>query len=178
MHFPGAGVGGHCITKDPWLLVYGVEGRDVPLRLIPAARAVNDSMPTHMVKLLRQALRFVSTELDGSRVLVLGYAYLEDSDDTRNSPSESLVQSLQMLGAEAVIHDPYVSQYRGDVYQKASGCDAVLLMVAHQEYRQLDLDRLRAIVEPGVLVDGRAVFDPYLAKKAGFIYRRVGRAQD
>ncbi len=178
MHLPGSGVGGHCITKDPWLLVYGVEGGDVPLRLIPAARAVNDSMPNHMVKLLRKALRLQNFDLDGSRVLILGYAYLEDSDDTRNSPSESLVQSFQTLGVEPVIHDPYVSQYRGDVYQKAEGCNAILLMVAHQEYRKLDLGRLRAAIEPGVLVDGRAVFDPYAARQAGFIYRRIGRAQD
>jgi len=178
MHLPGSGVGGHCITKDPWLLVYGVVGRDVPLRLIPAARAVNDSMPNHMVKLLREALRLQNFDLDGSRVLILGYAYLEDSDDTRNSPSESLVQSLQTLGVEPVIHDPYVSQYRGDVYQKAKGCYLILLMVAHQEYRKLDLGRLRSAIEPGVLVDGRAVFDPHLARQTGFIYRRIGRAQD
>jgi len=178
MHLPGSGVGGHCITKDPWLLVYGVEGGDVPLRLIPAARAVNDSMPNHMVKLLREALRLQNFDLNGSRVLILGYAYLEDSDDIRNSPSESLVQSLRTLGAEPVIHDPYVSEYRGDVYQKAIGCNAILLMVAHQEYRMLDLGRLRAAIEPGVLIDGRAVIDPDLARQAGYIYRRIGRAQD
>ncbi len=91
MHIPGAGVGGHCIPKDPWLLAYGVEGSDVPLRLIPAARAINDQMPVHMVKLLEKALARHNKTMDKVKVLVLGYAYLENSDDARNSPSATLI---------------------------------------------------------------------------------------
>ena len=85
-----------------------------------------------MVNLLREAFRLQKTDLEGAKILVLGYAYLEDSDDTRNSPSETLVQGLHVLGAEAVIHDPYVVGYQGDVYKKAVGCNAIVLMVAHQ----------------------------------------------
>jgi len=123
MHLPGAGVGGHCIPKDPWLLVYGVEGKDVPVRLIPTARAVNDSMPAHVADLLEGALAHAGRSLEGARILVLGYAYLEDSDDTRNSPSEALVKILLERGAGVVIHDPYVAGYQGDVYEMATGCD-------------------------------------------------------
>ncbi len=90
MHMPGAGVGGHCIPKDPWLLAYGVEGSDVPLRLIPAARLINDQMPIHMVKMLEKALARHNLKINQSKILVMGYAYLENSDDTRNSPSTTL----------------------------------------------------------------------------------------
>jgi len=176
MHLPGAGVGGHCIPKDPWLLAYGVKDRDVPLRIIPAARAVNDSMPLHMIELLQDALAEAGGELKGARVAVLGYAYLEDSDDTRNSPSETLVRHLREMGAEVVIHDPWVEKYHGDLLERLRGCDAVVVMVAHSAYRELDLGVLKSALRLPVLVDGRRVFDVEQAHRAGFVYHGVGVA--
>ncbi|HEC33666.1 MAG TPA: nucleotide sugar dehydrogenase [Chloroflexi bacterium] len=153
MHFPGAGVGGHCIPKDPWLLAYGA-GREVPLRVIPAARAVNDGMPLHMVALLEQALAEVGREIAGTRVLVLGYAYLENSDDTRNSPSQVLVRRLRESGAEVAVHDPYVPGYGGDLRSLVEWCDAAVLMVKHDVYTACDLERLLEARSVPV-VDGR-----------------------
>ena len=174
MHLPGAGVGGHCIPKDPWLLAYGVQDSNVPLRLIPAARAINDSMPIHMVDLLTKALAGIKRELKGAKVGVLGYAYLEDSDDIRNSPSEVLVQRLRELGADPVVHDPWVEEYAGNVYERLEGCDAAVVMVAHREYHKLDLVRLRLALNYPILVDGRRIFDTVGTKMAGLIYRGVG----
>ena len=135
MHLPGAGVGGHCIPKDPWLLVHSVADKDVPLRLIPTARQINNSMPQHMVDLLQDAMCSQGMEIKGSKILVLGYAYLENSDDIRNSPSAVLVDLLREAGAEVVIHDPHIEGYQGDLYEKARGCNAVAIMVAHREYQ-------------------------------------------
>lgn len=174
MHIPGAGVGGHCIPKDPWLLAYGVAGSEVPLRLIPAARAINDQMPHHMVRLLEKALAGQSKKLNECKVLVLGYAYLENSDDTRNSPSAALIGGLDALGAEVVIHDPYVNEYKGDVFEKAAGCDAVVAMVRHDEYVKINLDRLKSTLKTPVLIDGRRVFDAKSARQSGFDYWSVG----
>ncbi|HRU93878.1 MAG TPA: UDP binding domain-containing protein, partial [Anaerolineae bacterium] len=87
---------------------------------------------------MEEALAEAGRPLAGSRVLVLGYAYLENSDDTRNSPSAVLVEQLRERGAEVVIHDPYVPGYQGDVYALAQGCDAAVLMVAHRAYRELE----------------------------------------
>ena len=175
MHMPGAGVGGHCIPKDPWLLAHGVSDKDVPLRLIPAARAVNDSMPLHMVDLLRGALREAGRELPGARIGVLGYAYLEDSDDTRNSPSEELVRILREQGAEAVIHDPWIPEYSGDLLARIRGCDALVLMVGHSAYRWIDPPSLKAASERlRVLVDGRRLFDAGEVTAATLIHRAVG----
>ena len=174
MHLPGAGVGGHCITKDPWLLVYGTEGKDVPLRLIPAARAVNDSMPLHLVNLIRQMLKSQGKELSESRILVMGYSYLEDSDDTRNSPSEVLVKRLSELGAEVVIHDPYVHPYQSNLLDLAQGCDAAVLMVRHQQYRNLSLKDLALNLRSPNLIDGRRVYDEGQAKAVGLNYRSLG----
>ena len=174
MHLPGAGVGGHCIPKDPWLLAYGVKDKDVPLRLIPNARAVNDSMPLHMLELLQDALTEIGHDLKGARVAVLGYAYLEDSDDTRNSPSEILVGHLRELGAELVIHDPWVEAYAGDLMECIKECDAAVVMVAHSAYRTLDLQVLKSALRLPVLIDGRHLFTASQVRPAGFIYRGIG----
>ncbi len=172
MHLPGAGVGGHCIPKDPWLLAYGVQGRDVPLRLVPAARKINDHMPLHVVALLEKTLARAHHTLQSARVLVLGYAYLENSDDTRNSPSEVLVTQLRAKGAEVGVHDPYVAEYQGDLLKMAEGCDAAVLMVAHDAYRKLDFDALYGRMRIPLLVDGRGVFRA--SPPQGFVYACVG----
>ena len=170
MLLPGAGVGGHCIPKDPWLLVYQAQQMGVPVRLIPTARAVNDGMPLHIVALLEDALREAGKPLAGARVLVLGYAYLENSDDTRNSPSEVLVAGLRERGAKVVVHDPYVAEYQGDVYAMAEGSDALVVMVGHTDYKAFDLAALKAVLRALVLVDGRHIFD----QPAGWLYRCIG----
>ena len=153
MHRPGPGVGGHCIPKDPWLLAAGA-GEDVPLRLIPAARAVNDNMPLHVADLVVEALRGAGREVAGSRVAVLGYSYLADSGDTRNSPSEALVARLRDLGADVVIHDPWVEGYQGDVNDRVRGCDAAVLMVEHSAYRALDWALLAAALRTMLIIKG------------------------
>jgi UDP-N-acetyl-D-mannosaminuronic acid dehydrogenase len=169
----GGGVGGHCIPKDPWLLLYGVGGH-VPLRLISAARTVNDGMPRHMAELAARALKSLGRDMAGARIAVLGYAYLENSDDTRNSPSATLITHLRNLGAEVVIHDPWVPEFRGDLCQRVAGCDAAVVMVAHAEYARLDLLTLKSALRLPVLVDARRVFDPLKAQAAGLRYAAVG----
>jgi len=110
MHLPGAGVGGHCIPKDPWLLAYSARNT-VDLRLIPAARAVNESMPEHIADMTANALAEARLVVSQARVGVLGYAYLENSDDTRHSPTASMVARLHSAVSEITIHDPWVQQY-------------------------------------------------------------------
>ena len=174
MHLPGAGVGGHCIPKDPWLLAYGVDGKR-PLYMIPTARAVNDRMPIHMAQRVGDALAAAGIPITGAKVAVLGYAYLENSDDTRNSPSAILVNHLRAQGAQVVIHDPWVAEYKGDWGQIVTGCDAVVVMVAHQAYKEMDLAMLSEKMKGTILVDGRRVFDSNDVRKAGLVYYCVGQ---
>lgn len=174
MHQPGAGVGGHCIPKDPWLLAYAADGK-LDLRLIPTARAINDGMPLHVADKIAGALMAAGRAVSGARIIVLGYAYLENSDDTRNSPSEILVDRLQEMGMVPVVHDPWVAEYQGDLLDKAKGCDAAVLMVKHDAYRQLDLASLRAAMHTPILIDGRGFYDPAEIRAGGFTYQGIGR---
>lgn len=174
MHFPGAGVGGHCIPKDPWLLAHGA-GEDVPIRLIPQARAINDEMPRHISDMLLSTFDHFGINAHGSRVAVLGYAYLADSDDTRNSPSEMLVFHLRQADVNVVIHDPWVAEYQSDLLTAVDDCDAVILMVSHQAYHDLDLTALRNALHTPILIDGRHFFDTAQVEEAGLYYRCVGQ---
>jgi UDP-N-acetyl-D-mannosaminuronic acid dehydrogenase len=171
---PGAGVGGHCLPKDPWLLVYGAEGADLPIRLISAAREINDGMPKHILDLTIDSLKEVGKDIAQSKVLVLGYAYLENSDDDRNSPSSVLAELLRNRGAEVVIHDPLLKEFRGDVLALALGCDAAIGMVKHNAYKSLQAEDLVNALNTPVIVDGRNIFDRESLRRAGAIFRVCG----
>jgi UDP-N-acetyl-D-mannosaminuronic acid dehydrogenase len=173
MHLPGPGVGGHCIPKDPWLLVHGAtDGFEA--RLIPTARAVNDDMPLHVAELVESAVREAGGQIRGARIAVLGYAYKQNTDDTRNSPAIPLIKRLEELGAEVAVHDPYVKGYNDDLEEVIAGCDCVVVMAAHDQYHELDLEDLKTRLGLPVLIDGRNVFGMRRAQEAGFTYRGVG----
>jgi UDP-N-acetyl-D-mannosaminuronic acid dehydrogenase len=170
MLLPGAGVGGHCIPKDPWLLSSSVRNLNVPVRLIPIAREINSNMPNHIFDLLKQRIG----EMENKTILILGYAYLADSDDTRNSPSEDLVKLIKTSGAEVVIHDPYINEYSGNVYDMAKNCDAIVLMTAHSEYEKIDLPKLNNVISKSPVIDGRNLFDKMKARESGLDLVRLG----
>ena len=174
MLLPGAGVGGHCIPKDPWLLIANLEDGCEP-SLIPAARGINDDMPRHMLALTTEALSEVGVAIEDAKVAILGYAYLENSDDTRNSPSAILVGQLDDLGTEVVVHDPWIPAYQGDLKETIQGCDALVIMVAHDQYRQLDWTKLEGLLHHPILVDGRHVITNHHQQVPGFLYRGVGQ---
>jgi UDP-N-acetyl-D-mannosaminuronic acid dehydrogenase len=182
MHLPGAGVGGHCLPKDSWLLKYGLDryGRKpVDLKVIIESRMVNDSMPVHMADLAEEGLRAKGVELVRAKVAVLGYAFLEDSDDTRNTPSQPLIEELQRRGVrDIVIHDPYVRveelpQVRRDLREVLQGADCACLVTAHREYRSLDAGSVRSCMRLAFIVDGRNAL-AHLRGQEGITIATVG----
>jgi len=183
MHLPGAGVGGHCLPKDPWLLKFGVDTygqHPVPMRLIALAREINDGMPLHLTELTLQALAEQGVEVTKAKIAVLGAAYLEDSDDTRNTPALPLIQALQEAGAMVVTHDPYVRQLDGyelthDLGLALQGADAAVVVTKHRPYFELDLAWLRATMRTPILIDGRNIFDRETVQEAGFAYKAIGK---
>jgi len=177
---PGAGVGGHCIPKDPWLLVSpAVQSKP---ELIPTAREVNDFMPRRMARIVEEALAASGRKIKGARVAVLGFTYRENTDDTRNSPAKIVIQELRRRGAEIAIHDPFARSERGyailqDVNAATKGADCVAIVTAHDEYRKLDLKALRRRMRHPAFVDGRDVYAGPDLVKMGFVYRGIGKGQ-
>ncbi len=186
MHIPGAGVGGHCLPKDPWLLRYGLYEYGtwkVEPEFIALARRVNNHMPIHMSDLIENALRARGMSIQDATVTVLGAAYLENSDDTRNSPAATLIGSLLAKGAEVVLHDPYVREWdlgqqeiEHDLEKAVTGSDCIALVTKHKEYFSIDFAELKGLMRTPVVVDGRNVFDRETVEGKGFEYRAIGKA--
>ena len=180
MLIPGAGVGGHCIPKDPWLLISpAVQTKP---ELIPTARSVNDFMPRRMARLVEEALSAAGRKIKGARVAVLGFSYRENTDDTRNTPAKEVIQELRRRGADVVIHDPHARTERGytinrDLRTTARGADCLAIVTAHDAYRNLDLKGLRRTMRRHVIVDGRNVFSGSDVVKTGWVYRGIGKGQ-
>jgi UDP-N-acetyl-D-mannosaminuronic acid dehydrogenase len=184
MHYPGGGVGGHCLPKDPWLLKYGLDkyGRFKFLpKVIVSSRELNDSMPKHVVDLVENALAEHGKKLKGAKVAILGVAFIENSDDTRNTPSATLFAELKKRGAKPVLHDPVVRNFdlpfTNDLDKALTDADAVILSTKHKEYLKLDLSKLKKKLATPVLIDGRNAFAEDAAIKAGLTYRGVGKGK-
>ena len=187
MHYPGSGVGGHCLTKDPHLLVYGhrtYTKNKYESKLLLKSRKLNDFMPEHMVELMEDALREAKKH-DNIKIALMGVSYKADCDDTRNTPSEKIVSILKKRyhshNITYIAHDPWVreknykeTELTDDFYTAVSKADVLIFATNHKEYYSIDLDELKKNVKTPILIDGRNIFDRKEMLKKGFIYRKVG----
>jgi UDP-N-acetyl-D-mannosaminuronic acid dehydrogenase len=190
MHYPGSGVGGHCLTKDPWLLLYGFNKyteriNESKMKIIPDSRSLNDYMPHHMVELMEDVFRESHKLVDNIKIVLLGVSYKANTDDVRNTPTENIVKVLQnRYHSHNIIyisHDPYVNErdYRlteltSDFNEAVKGADVLIFATNHKEYYNLDLDDLKKKVRTPIIIDGRNIFDKKVVEEKGFIYRKVG----
>ncbi|UCD92831.1 MAG: nucleotide sugar dehydrogenase [Methanobacteriota archaeon] len=179
MLLPGAGVGGHCLPKDPWLLLYG-SGKTFQPKLIPTSRHINDSMPHHMVSLAEEALTQSKISPHGAKVAVMGYAFVEDSDDVRNTPALPIIDHFRRRGIEVVIHDPFVKGVEGigltkNLNDAVGGADCAIFVTAHSRYKNLKLKNLLQKMRTPIIIDGRNLFDRKKCIKEGFVYKGVGK---
>jgi UDP-N-acetyl-D-mannosaminuronic acid dehydrogenase len=179
MHSPGAGVGGHCLPKDPWLFASSVS--ESLTSMIETARAINDSMPEHLAELIVDALDEAGRRPAGSRLTVLGLAFLKDSGDVRNSPAIAIIDAFAEE-SDVVVHDPFVVKgYKvpltRDIEKALQGSDCVALVTEHTVYKSLDLKRMTELMRTRVIVDGRNAFDASECRKHGFVYRGIGKGK-
>jgi UDP-N-acetyl-D-mannosaminuronic acid dehydrogenase len=134
-----------------------------------------------MVELLDSAFKEAGKELRDSTVCVLGYAFLENSDDSRNTPTVPFLKELEKRGAKYKIHDPYIKDtdecYRiePDIDTALRDCDALVLMTKHDEYKAIMLAKLQKLLRTKIIIDGRNLFDPTKFIAHGFIYKGVGK---
>lgn len=170
---PGAGVGGHCIPKDPWLFIHPIRGR-AHTSLIESARELNTHMPLHMAELTERALKEAGVDLDEATLAVLGYAYNADSDDARDTPTETLLAHLSGRRAKVRVHDPYVAPYQVELEKVLHSADAVLVMVGHSQYKSADVSVWGEFLRHKIIVDGRGAIDKVQARSLGFKYLGIG----
>jgi nucleotide sugar dehydrogenase len=184
LHSPGIGVGGHCLPVYPYLLEAEAEEVDENLKLVKAARDTNDGMPKHAVRLVASGLRASGKPLARSRVTVLGIGYRKNAKELRYSPAVELIELLKRRGARVTVFDPKYSSAelkqmgydtKPTLNMTLEKADCVILAVAHDEFRELKINRLvSSMSKQPVIVDGAHIFDPVAIEKAGGVYRGIG----
>ncbi|MHA2088611.1 MAG: nucleotide sugar dehydrogenase, partial [Promethearchaeota archaeon] len=156
MHYPGSGVGGHCLTKDPHLLVYGHRAytkNKYNSDLLSKSREINDYMPIHMVELLENALK-VADKYDNLKIALMGVAYKADCDDTRNTPTEKIILFLKRRyhshNIQYIAHDPWVKErdynetdLTSDLNEAIKDADVLIFATKHKQYYSLNLDDIK-----------------------------------
>lgn len=159
MMFPGFGVGGYCLTKDPILAQWASQnifGRPDRLQFSVEAVNVNDMMPHHTFELLKKSMG----DMKAKKVAILGASYRKDVDDTRNTPTVILYDDIKEAGGEPAVHDPFVSRIIGreeidvshDVDATLKDADAVAFVVNHQFYKDMPAESVTSRAREGASV--------------------------
>lgn len=181
----GPGYGGSCFPKDTLALVKTAQDYESPVRLIEATVAVNDSRKRAMG---RRVIAAAGGDVRGKRIGVLGLTFKPNTDDMRDSPSISIIQTLQDAGAIVSGYDPEGMEnaravidgieYAKGPYEAAQGADALVIVTEWNQFRALDFKRLKAAMNTPVLVDLRNIYRPSEMRKHGFSYYGIGRPSE
>jgi UDPglucose 6-dehydrogenase len=175
------GFGGSCFPKDLSAFVKIAEQLGYNFDLLKEVQKINDEQMNRFVKKITDTLWV----LKGKKIGVLGLAFKQNTDDVRTSPAIELCERLQKEGATLRVHDPKAMEkakallkdvtYVDDMNEVAEGCDALVIATEWDEFKKLDLERVRKALSHPILFDGRNLFDPAEMEKLGFIYKSIGR---
>ena len=181
---PGPGYGGSCFPKDTLALTRTASDAGSPVRLVETAAAVNEARKRAMAGRVLEAL---GGDAAGKTVAVLGLAFKPNTDDMREAPSLELVPVLQAAGVVVRAYDPQAMEtarpllpevtWCQDVYDAAAGADCAVLVTEWNEFRAVDMERLRGVMAGSLLLDLRNVYKPEEMEAAGFAYRGVGKGR-
>lgn len=177
------GYGGSCFPKDTKALVRIAQESGVTSRIVESVVEVNEAQKARMFKKITQAL---DNEISGKVISVLGLTFKPDTDDMRDAPSISIIPKLIERGANIRAHDPHGMEeakkvlpenveFYENLYDIFKGSDAVLILTEWNEYRGLDLDEIKTMMNTNVFIDLRNIYEPVLMKEKGYNYFCIGR---
>jgi len=179
----GPGYGGSCFPKDTLALVRTARDAGSPVELIETTVKVNDARKKAMAVKIDKAL---GDQLKGKTVGVLGLTFKPNTDDMRDAPSLDIVPALQAKGAKVQAFDPEGLHearqmlrdvdFKDDPYDVAEGADALVIITEWDQFRALDLDRIKLLMKRPVMIDLRNIYKPDDMRARGFAYASIGRA--
>ncbi len=176
-HYPGAGVGGHCIAQDPYYMIE--RGRQLGFnhKFLILAREINNSMPHYTVELLENQLQKLKKTIKGAKVGLLGLAYKANVDDIREGPAFEIINILKTKGADVFAFDPHVKKGSNvnDLDELFNKSDYIILATDHNEFKSMNLEKLRKHKILAV-IDGRNCLDREKIKSMGILYHGIGRS--
>jgi UDPglucose 6-dehydrogenase len=177
----GIGYGGSCFPKDVAAFIKISEELGFDFELLKMVEQINRDQRTRFVKKIEETLWIVKDKTIG----VLGLAFKPNTDDMRSAPSLDIVAALQREGATVKVYDPQSMEVSRKMlkgvkfckgpYEVARGSDALVIVTEWDEFKQLNLDKLRSIMTHPIIIDGRNIFDPAVMEEKGFIYKSIGR---
>lgn len=177
----GPGYGGSCFPKDTAALVHIARNAGYAIKIVQATIEVNEAQKHWMAAKIKASLG----SAQGKTVAVLGLAFKPNTDDVRESASLTIIHVLKADGARVKVFDPVAMEeaqkvltgiaYCKDAYEAIADCDALVIMTEWNEFRQLDLGRVKQILKVPVVIDARNIYDPERMQRLGFRYECVGR---
>jgi dTDP-alpha-D-glucose dehydrogenase len=184
---PSVGVGGSCLTKDPWMVWYSARERGLEILTAPAGRAVNAGMPEYTAQLAIDGLTKLDKDPATAKVAVLGLAFKNNTGDLRATPTRDAVAALANACGEVTIHDPLVDRAEAQALfgmplteslaDAVAGADAIAILALHRDFAEIDFASL-PVADSCLVVDGRAYYSKEKIaelRELGFAYRGVGR---
>lgn len=185
IHYPGPGVGGPCLPVNSYqFLNLAKKINPDLLKIVKTSREINEKMPSHIINLLTSCFKEAEKEIENSEILVLGVSYKPDVKDIQISPAETIIQYLKTLKANVKIFDPYYKDVEvfnikteSNLVDALTNTDAVLLITNHREFHDLDPSFLFDRMRTPIVVDSRGVIDQNSAKKAGLIFKGLGKGE-
>ncbi len=178
----GVGYGGSCFPKDVKALAQVMKSKGIDAKILTAVDEVNEQQKR---SLLRKVKKLVP-DLKGKCIAIWGLAFKPKTDDMREAPSLIVIRQLQEFGAKIRAFDPEAQEaakkvlkgvvYCKDPYSTLTGCDALVVVTEWNEFRDLDLKKIKKMLKQPNVVDGRNIYNPQEMKRLGFNYLCVGRA--
>ncbi|MDO8657328.1 MAG: UDP-glucose/GDP-mannose dehydrogenase family protein [Candidatus Levybacteria bacterium] len=179
---PGAGYGGSCFPKDVKALIAIAKQNNYDFSILKAVEEVNKDAT---LKIIQKAKKLLDGEFKNKNVAILGLSFKPDTDDMRDAPSITIINDLYKNGAKIKAYDPIAIpnakeklkgvDFCSDSYSAAKDSDILIILTEWNEFRQLDLKKIKSIMKKPVILDGRNIYDPQKLRDMGFTYAGVGR---
>jgi UDPglucose 6-dehydrogenase len=177
----GLGWGGSCFPKDVEALAFMAKENGLNPRMLDMTMEINYDRRKEAVKRVGEMVG----GLKGKTIGLLGLAFKPNTDDMRDAPAIDIAETLNKAGATVRGYDPVAMEVArpllpavelfDDPYKLAKGCDALMVITEWNEFKQLDLDKIKSLLKKPVIYDGRNIYEPKLMKEMGFTYRAIGR---
>jgi len=177
----GIGYGGYCLPKDTAAFIKIAEEADFDFELLKAVRNINDHQRHHLFLKVKNEL----WNLNDKTIGILGLAFKPDTDDMREAPAIDIIGKLQAEGARIKAYDPQAIEtakallsnieYCPNAYEVAKESDALIIITEWDEFKNLDLMKIKGLMKQPMIIDGRNLFEPAEMRRLGFTYRGVGR---
>lgn len=178
----GAGYGGSCFPKDIKAMIAIAKKAGYRFLLLKEVEAINHEA---MLRIVDKAKKLLGGDLKNKRVGILGLSFKPDTDDMRDAPSIVVINKLLEGKARIKAYDPVAMdnakkilkkvEFHPNSYSVAKDCDILIIMTEWNEFRQLDLLKIKKSMKKPILVDGRNIYEPHALREMGFIYAGVGR---